>query len=111
VPPDGQLQKLELPDLTIDFAAHRVVAQGRPVRLTPKEFDLLRYLAANPNQVISHRKLLQAVWGPDYGDEVEYLRVFINRLRKKIEPNPVQPKHLLTEPWAGYCFVLPSDSN
>jgi two-component system KDP operon response regulator KdpE len=57
--------------------------------------------------VIPHRKLLQAVWGPEYGDETEYLRVFVNQLRKKIEPNPAEPKYLLTEPWAGYSFHLP----
>ena len=63
------------------------------------------------NVPIPHTKLLQAVWGPDYGDEVEYLRVFINQLRKKIEPNPSKPKYLLTEPWVGYRFHLPSDDN
>ena len=101
---------IELDDLTIDFAARRVVARGRPVRLTPKEFDLLCLLAARANQVVPHRKLLQAVWGPEYGDEVEYLRVFINQLRKKIEPNPSKPKYLLTEPWVGYRFALPKNS-
>ncbi len=110
VSPDSSPQVLELEDLRIDFAARCVIARGQQVRLTPKEFDLLRYLTSNANQAISHRKLLQAVWGPDYGDEVEYLRVFINHLRKKIERNPSKPKHLLTEPWVGYRFVSPSDS-
>ncbi len=110
VPPDAQPQLLELDDLTIDFAARRVVARGKQVRLTPKEFDLLRYLTRNPNQVIPHQKLLQAVWGPDYGGEVQYLRVFVNSLRKKIERSPAKPKYLLTEPWVGYRFVIPSDS-
>jgi len=109
VAPDGTPQLVELGDLTVDFRARRVVTGKRKVRLTPKEFDLLRYLAANANQVIPHRKLLQAVWGPDYGDEVEYLRVFINQLRKKIEPDPSRPKYLLTEPWVGYLFALPGD--
>ena len=101
---------IELDDLVIDFAARRVVVRGRPVRLTPKEFDLLRILAASANQVVPHRKLLQAVWGPEYGDEVEYLRVFINQLRKKIELYPSKPKYLLTELWVGYRFALPEES-
>lgn len=108
VPPEAVAEQLELPHLTIDFATRRVRAGHRESRLTPKEYDLLRYFVANSNQVIPHRKLLQAVWGPDYGDEVEYLRVFINQLRKKIERDPAAPEHLLTEPWVGYRFVLPS---
>jgi two-component system KDP operon response regulator KdpE len=77
------------------------------VRLTPKEFDLLRYLAGSPDVPIPHARLLQSVWGPDYGEEVEYLRVFVNQLRKKIEPDPSRPEYLLTEPWVGYRFRLP----
>ena len=106
--PDPAPPRLELEDLTIDFAARRILGPSREHRLTPKEYDLLRYLAANPNQVISHRKLLQTVWGPEYGDEVEYLRVFINQLRKKIETDPSRPQYLLTEPWVGYRFVVPA---
>ena len=82
---------------------------GKTVRLTPKEFDLLQFLVANPNKAVPHRKLLQTVWGPDYGDEVEYLRVFVNSLRKKIEPEPAKPRYLLTEPWVGYLFSLPAE--
>jgi len=108
--PDSMPPALMLADLTIDFAARSVTAGSHTARLTPKEFDLLRYLAANANQAIPHRKLLQAVWGPDYGDEVEYLRVFVNQLRKKIERNPAKPRYLLTEPWLGYRFAIPSDS-
>ncbi len=108
VPPEGPAL-LKLEGLTIDFGARQVVVRGQPVRLTPKEFDLLRFLASNANQVVSHRKLLQAVWGPEYGDEVEYLRVFVNQLRKKIEKHPSQPKFLLTEPWVGYRLHLPSN--
>ena len=93
--------------LVIDFAERTVTAGGRKVRLTPKEFDLLHYLATHPNKVITHRELLQSVWGPDYGEETEYLRVFVNQLRKKIEPQPAKPKYLLTEPWVGYRFSLP----
>ena len=72
--------------------------------LTPKELDLLRYLTQHPNQVVAHRELLQAVWGPDYGDQVDYLRVFIKNLRKKIELNPEHPEYITTEPWVGYRF-------
>ena len=71
------------------------------MRLTPKEFELLRYLVANQGKSLGHRRLLQAVWGPDYGDETEYLRVFINQLRKKIEPDPRNPLYIHTEPWVG----------
>ena len=85
-----------------------MVTSDKQVRLTCKEFDLLSYFASNPNRPITHRELLQAVWGSDYGDEHEYLRVFINRLRKKIEPSPKDPKYLLKEPWVGYRFDLPN---
>jgi two-component system, OmpR family, KDP operon response regulator KdpE len=78
--------------------------------LTPKEFDLLRYLVAHANKAITHRELLQAVWGPDYGDQVDYLRVVVNQLRKKIEAQPSKPAHLLTEPWVGYRQFLPADT-
>jgi len=92
-------------DLEIDFNLRRVTLGEKVVRLTPKEFDLLRFLVSHPNKPLAHRKLLQTVWGPDYGDEVEYLRVFVNQLRKKIEPVPSKPRYLLTEPWVGYRFV------
>ena len=94
-------------DLTIDFAGRQVTARGQRLRLTPKEFDLLHYLLSNANKPVPHRKLLQTIWGPDYGDEVEYLRVFVSHLRKKIEIDPAHPRHILTEPWVGYRFALP----
>jgi two-component system KDP operon response regulator KdpE len=103
----GPNGRLRLGQAEIDFDTRRVIARGKTFRLTPKEFDLLRYLVAHPNKVLSHRELLQAVWGPDYGDQVDYLRVFMNQLRKKIEPNPSDPVFLLTEPWAGYRLQLP----
>ena len=103
----GTPDLLNLGQTVINFVARRVTVDGTEVRLTPKEFDLLRYFASNPDVVIPHAKLLQAVWGPDYGEEVEYLRVFINQLRKKIEPDPSHPAYLLTEPWVGYRFSLP----
>ena len=91
-------------DLEIDFETRKVRAGNKNVRLTPKEFDLLRYLVSQRGKPIPHRELLQAVWGPDYGDQTDYLRVFITHLRKKIEPNPAKPKYILTEPWLGYRF-------
>ena len=100
-------QAIELPGLEINLATRRVVAGGKPIRLTPKEFDVLQYLVSNPNVPVPHGRLLQAVWGPDYGGEVEYLRVFVNQLRKKIEPDPSHPRFLITEPWVGYRFALP----
>jgi two-component system KDP operon response regulator KdpE len=96
--------KIRVGSLTIDFAA-RTVTQGTvSSHLTPKELDLLRYLTQHANQAVSHRELLQAVWGPDYGDQVDYLRVFVKTLRKKIEPNPEHPRYVVTEPWVGYRF-------
>jgi two-component system KDP operon response regulator KdpE len=105
--PEGGAQSVRLGDVEINLATRRVIAHGHETRLTPKEFGLLQYMLANPNVPIPHGRLLQAVWGPDYGDQVEYLRVFMNQLRKKIEPNPAEPRYLLTEPWVGYRFALP----
>lgn len=104
------LPTFETSDLKIDFSKHLVTVGGEHVRLTPKEFELLRHLVANQGKVIPHRRLLQAVWGPDYGQETEYLRVFINQLRKKVEPDPSQPRYILTEPWLGYRFEVPQET-
>ena len=95
-------------ELTVDPSTRQVIANGDPVRLTPKEFDLLQYFLANANKPITHRKLLQTLWGPDYGDEVEYLRVFVSQLRKKIETDPAHPRYIVTEPWVGYRFAWPA---
>jgi two-component system KDP operon response regulator KdpE len=102
---EGGPRTFSADDLEIDFEARTVRARGKDVRLTPKEFDLLRFLVAHAGKPVTHRELLQAVWGPDYGDEPEYLRVFINQVRKKIEANPAKPRHIVTEPWVGYRFV------
>jgi two-component system, OmpR family, KDP operon response regulator KdpE len=91
-------------DLSIDFEKRVVTVKGSAVKLTPKEFELLRQLVVNTGKSQAHRRLLQAVWGPDYGEETEYLRVFINQLRKKIEPDPQHPRYIHTEPWVGYRF-------
>jgi two-component system KDP operon response regulator KdpE len=94
-------------EVQVDLGSHHVSIQGRDVRLTPKQFEVLNYLIANPNVSIPHAKILQAVWGPDYGGEVEYLHVVVNQLRKRIEPDPSKPRYILTEPWFGYRFQLP----
>jgi DNA-binding response OmpR family regulator len=93
--------------IEIDFAQHRVTASGQPVKLTPTEYRLLAYLASNANRVVMHRELLRAVWGPEYGDETEYLRVYMRYLRQKLESNPSQPRYLLTQPGAGYMLYQP----
>lgn len=92
-------------DLFIDTEARQVTIRGEHIHLTPTEYDLLQYLAQNSGKVITHRKLLQSVWGAEYGDEREYLRVFISQLRRKIEDNPLQPTYILTEPGVGYRFA------
>jgi len=96
--------RIQIGSLVIDFVARTVSNGDKPTHLTPKELELLRYLSQHANQVVSHRELLQAVWGPDYGNQVDYLRVFIKNLRKKIELNPDHPEYITTEPWVGYRF-------
>jgi two-component system KDP operon response regulator KdpE len=102
----GGPQIVAFDDIEINLATHHVTVRGKDVRFTPKEFDLLFYLASNPNVAIPHGKLLQTVWGPDYGNEVEYLHVFVNQIRKKIEPNPAKPRYLITEPRLGYRLCI-----
>jgi two-component system KDP operon response regulator KdpE len=102
--PEGGPESIRLEGLEINLVTRRVIVRDQEIRLTPKEFELLQYFAANPDVPIQHAKLLQAVWGPDYGNQVEYLRVFVNQLRKKIELDPSHPRYLLTEPWVGYRF-------
>jgi two-component system KDP operon response regulator KdpE len=101
---ESQLQVLEAGDFLIDLAAHTAAQQGKGLRLTPKEFDLLVHLIRNPGKVLTHRVLLAAVWGGDYTEQTEYLRVLIGQLRKKIEADPATPRYILTEPWIGYRF-------
>jgi len=97
--------------VSVDLATHHLSVAGTDVRLTPKQFEVLEYLIENPNVSIPHARLLQAVWGPDYRDEVEYLHVVVNQLRKKIEVEPSHPRYIITEPWFGYRFQLPDDPN
>jgi two-component system KDP operon response regulator KdpE len=107
LPGQSDLQPLAALGVNIDLPSREVTVHGRTARLTAREFGLLTFFLARPNKTITHRELLQAVWGPDYGDELEYLRVFVNRLRKKIEPDPSKPKFLVTDAWSGYRFHLP----
>ncbi len=94
-------------ELTLDFERRQLTVRGEEVHLTPKEFDVLKHLIANQGKPLSHRRILQSVWGPDYGEETENLRVVINQLRKKIESDPAHPKFIRTEPWVGYRFQPP----
>ena len=91
--------------LVIDRERFRVARDGEEVRLTPKEFELLTFLAQHPGRVLTHRMILKAIWGPNAVDQPEHLRVLIGALRKKIEPNPSSPRYILTEPWVGYRFA------
>lgn len=104
----GQQEKDEIilrGDLLIQTDAHQVSLHGKPVRLTPKEYEVLVYLAQHDGKVVTHRELLRSVWGSEYGDEREYLRVFISQLRHKIESDPLHPVYILTEPGIGYRFA------
>jgi len=103
-------QAVRFGNVSIDLASHHLSVSGTDVRLTPKQFDVLAYLIENPNVSIPHARLLQAVWGPDYRDEVEYLHVVVNQLRKRIEADPSHPRYIITEPWFGYRFQLPDDA-
>jgi two-component system, OmpR family, KDP operon response regulator KdpE len=95
-----------LDGVVIDLESHEVRRGDEVFHLTAKEFKLLYCMAEHAGEVVSHRRLLQAVWGPDYGNEVEYLRVFINQVRKKIEPDPRNPRSLITEPSIGYRLAI-----
>jgi two-component system KDP operon response regulator KdpE len=94
-------------ELTLDFESRQLTVRGEEIHLTPKEFDVLKHLVANQGKPLTHRRILQSVWGPDYGEETENLRVVINQLRKKIETDPARPKYIRTEPWVGYRFQAP----
>jgi two-component system KDP operon response regulator KdpE len=109
--PGDALPRFVSKELTLDFERRQLMVRGEEVHLTPKEFDVLKHLIANQGKPLSHRRLLQSVWGPDYGEETENLRVVINQLRKKIEKDPSHPKFIRTEPWVGYRFLPPRASS
>jgi two-component system KDP operon response regulator KdpE len=104
-PSTGGIKRFD--DLEIDLSGHIVRLRGTEVRLSPIEFSLLEQLITHAGKVLPHRLLLQRIWGPQYGGEAEYLRVYINRLRQKLEPDPAHPRYFLTEPGVGYRFVAP----
>ncbi len=108
-PADPQEQPIQIGDLALNPGRYRVTKAGVLLRLTPIEFNLLEYFMRNPGKPIPHQVLLQAIWGPEYGGEVEYLRTFVRQLRKKIEDNPAAPSYLTTYPYIGYYFRAPGE--
>jgi two-component system KDP operon response regulator KdpE len=102
--------RLQLGDLTIDYDRRRVVRAGEEIRLTPKEFELLAFMARNPDRVLTHRTILKAIWGANAVDQPEHLWVLVAQLRKKLEPDPAQPRYLIAEPWVGYRFATEPDA-
>lgn len=103
-PEQAESPLIEVGDFRIDISARTVGVRNREVRLTPKEFDLLVYLARHAGKVITHRALLAAVWGQNSIEQPEYLRVFVGHLRKKLEPDESASRYIITEPWVGYRF-------
>lgn len=99
-----EVQEIRLGDFDVDLEARTVAVRGEEVHLTPKEYELLTYMIQHAGKVLTHRVLLGAIWGGDYTEQTEYLRVFVGQLRKKIESNPSKPRYILTEPWVGYRF-------
>jgi two-component system KDP operon response regulator KdpE len=105
--PAESLPGIELSELSIDFGKRTVNVRGARVHLAPKEFEVLRLLVLHQGKPVTHKRLLQTVWGPDHGGETESLRVVVSQLRKKIEKDPTHPVYILTEPWTGYRFQSP----
>ena len=105
----GELPMFVSGDLSVDLVRRHVTRAGHEVKLSPKEFELLRHLVTHAGKVLTHRQLLREVWGPAQADEVQYLRVFIRGLRQKLEPNPTRPTHILTELGVGYRLQLPPE--
>ena len=108
-PAEGDEPTVTVPDFSVDLAAKRVLRDGEPVRLTPTEWQLLEVLVRHRGRLVSGRQLLHEVWGPAYGSETHYLRVYVAQLRRKLEPDPARPRYLLTEVGMGYRFVTPEE--
>jgi two-component system, OmpR family, KDP operon response regulator KdpE len=107
--PNEQLDSiLKVDDVIVDTESRRVLVAGKEIKLTPKEFKVLCYLIICAGKIVTHRALLQSVWGWEYVDQTEYLRVFVNQLRRKIELDPHHPRYIMTEPWVGYRFAQES---
>jgi two-component system, OmpR family, KDP operon response regulator KdpE len=103
-PTDDQTPVVQTPDFRVDLAAKQVTRNSREVRLTPTEWQLVELLVRHPGRLVSQQQLLQEVWGPNYGEETNYLRVFIAQIRRKLEPDPANPRYFITEPGMGYRF-------
>ena len=103
--PNDEATIIEEGDFRIDLESRSIQVKTREIHLSPKEFDLLVYFIRHSGKVLTHRMLLAGIWGGDYTDQTEYLRVFVRHLRKKIEPDPAKPRYILTDPWVGYRFV------
>ena len=101
-PHQGLAHALEVGDFCLEPEIRRIMLLGKEINLTPKEFDILSYLLNNPKKVVTQRELLLAVWGPESAEEADYLRVYVSRLRRKVEPDPAHPRYILTVPWVGY---------
>jgi two-component system, OmpR family, KDP operon response regulator KdpE len=108
--PEEPVPRIETPELKVDLDRRIVEVRGQRVHLSPREFDVLRALIVQQGKPLTHKKVLQAVWGPDYTDEKENLRAVIKHLRKKIEKDPMHPRYILTEPWLGYRFQWPGEA-
>jgi two-component system, OmpR family, KDP operon response regulator KdpE len=102
---------IETEELKIDFERRIVEVMGRRIHFTPKELEVLRTLVVREGTAVPYRRILQLVWGPDYGEEPEKVRGVIKEIRKKIEPDPAQPRYVITEPWFGYKFQIPAESD
>lgn len=96
--------KIRVGDFSVNFETHQISVREKEIHLTPKEFELLAHLVKNHGKVVTHRALLGAIWGGNFTEQTEYLRVFLGNLRKKIEANPSKPRYIITEPWVGYRF-------
>jgi len=105
------LPGVETPELTVDLETRMVDVRGHRVHMRPKEFEVLRTLVVQQGKAVAYQKLLQTIWGPDYGEEVEKLRAVIGQIRKKIEKDPAHPRYIVTEPWFGYRFQTPGKHN
>ena len=106
-----KLAVLQAGALTIDLPRRILWRSGLPVHLSPKEFDLLAFMMQNQGAPLTHVRLLRSIWGPEYGNELEYLRSYVRMLRKKIEEDPSHPEFIITEPWVGYRFCNPDDQD
>ena len=101
----GEDPVIQCGDLSIDLAQRRVMVDAQEIKLTPTEYDIIKILAQNAGKVLTHRQLLKAVWGDTYSDDTHYIRVYIGQLRRKIEPNPTQPRYIITESGVGYRLM------